>query len=92
MDSSPEQFHPVGVWQSLREDGKARRRCTGKVARKETTATHSQSLAARLHERRGSAVAETAAKPISVFLPVVRLRPNHRPERGHFPRPIKRCR
>lgn len=61
----PEQFQPVGVWQSLREDGKAQSCSTGKVARNETTVIQTQSPTVRLHwfGRRGSAATD---RPISV--------------------------
>lgn len=66
---SPEQFQPVGVWQSLREDGKARSCSTGKVARNETMVILSQPPAVPLHwrSRRGSLSGACAAtdRPIS---------------------------
>lgn len=51
--ASPEQFQPVGVWQSLRDDGKARSCSTGKVARNETSVILNQPPAAALLQRRG---------------------------------------
>ncbi|CAB1426659.1 unnamed protein product [Pleuronectes platessa] len=66
---SPEQFQPVGVWQSLRDDGKARSCSTGKVARNEMSVIRSQPPAAPLHwrGRRGSADGACAAtdRPMS---------------------------
>ncbi|KAK5921281.1 hypothetical protein CgunFtcFv8_024998 [Champsocephalus gunnari] len=66
---SPEQFQPVGVWQSLREDGKARSCPTGKVARNDTRVIRSQPPAVPLHwrGRRGSESGACAAteRPIS---------------------------
>lgn len=66
---SPEQFQPVGVWQSLREDGKARSCSTGKVARNDTRVIRSQPPAVPLHwrGRRGSESGACAAteRPIS---------------------------
>jgi hypothetical protein len=65
----PEQFQPVGVWQSLRDDGKAQSCSTGKVAKNETTVIQTQSPTVRLHwcGRRGSCSAAAATnRPISV--------------------------
>lgn len=59
---SPEQFQPVGVWQSLREDGKARSCSTGKEARKETRVILSQPPAVP-PQRRSTRGARAATDP-----------------------------